>query len=209
MMDFSKEKQYRELADYVRAAYQSGARDLLWCSDCREINLWTYWQGRGHYDAQIMLVGQDWGSPWDFDASGGMEKIRELNRGKSAVYMEGNDNPTDNHLVELFHSIGFDIMRDAPDLFFTNFVLGYREKGISGGFKDIWARQDAPFFCRLANIIKPHIILCLGKDTFIPVLRSLNCEIPKITSYNRFIESDKNPVKVKATPHNVPAASAG
>ena len=33
---------------------------MYWCADCKEINLWTYWQGRGNLDAKIMLVGQDW-----------------------------------------------------------------------------------------------------------------------------------------------------
>ena len=28
-----------------------------------EINLWTFWQGRGHKNVKIMLVGQDWGNP--------------------------------------------------------------------------------------------------------------------------------------------------
>ena len=32
------------------------------CKICDEINLWSYWQGGiRHLDADILLVGQDWG----------------------------------------------------------------------------------------------------------------------------------------------------
>ena len=61
----SKELQYQELIADVQNAYLSESRELRWCNECKEINLWAYWQGRGHLDADIMLVGQDWGCPWD------------------------------------------------------------------------------------------------------------------------------------------------
>ena len=33
------------------------------CSQCEEINLWTYWQGGiDCLDADILLMGQDWGT---------------------------------------------------------------------------------------------------------------------------------------------------
>lgn len=59
----SKEIQYQELIADVQKAYLSESRELRWCEECKEINLWAYWQGRGHLDADIMLVGQDWGCP--------------------------------------------------------------------------------------------------------------------------------------------------
>ena len=57
----SRNDQYRQLIADVRTAYQSGQRELKWCDECQEVNLWNYWQGHGHLDARIMLVGQDWG----------------------------------------------------------------------------------------------------------------------------------------------------
>ena len=42
----SKNDQYRQLIADVRTAYQSEQRELKWCDECQEINLWTYWQGR-------------------------------------------------------------------------------------------------------------------------------------------------------------------
>ena len=70
MIDPNQEKQdaYHALIQKVRASYPpldlsySGAKTQLhWCEECHEINLWTYWQGRGNLDAKLLLVGQDWG----------------------------------------------------------------------------------------------------------------------------------------------------
>ena len=54
----SKNDQYRQLIADVRTVYQSEQRELKWCDECQEINLWTYWQGRRHLDARIMLWGR-------------------------------------------------------------------------------------------------------------------------------------------------------
>ena len=124
----SRNDQYRQLIADVRTAYQSGQRELKWCDECQEVNLWNYWQGHGHLDARIMLVGQDWGCPWDAGAAAVMRNIQAMNCGQSVSYMCENENPTDRNLIELFHSIGFDILTDDSRLFFTNFVMGYRVK---------------------------------------------------------------------------------
>ena len=79
-----KQRKYHDLIERVKNSYPS--RDLAddgqklrlyWCDDCKEINLWTYWQGRGNLDAKIMLVGQDWGCPWDPNYQPTMEQIRK------------------------------------------------------------------------------------------------------------------------------------
>ena len=82
-----KKKLYDQLASDVRADYLNNDHELKWCEDCKEINLWTYWQGRNHMDAQIMLVGQDWGCPWDKPAMAVMENVKAMNGGKAAHYM--------------------------------------------------------------------------------------------------------------------------
>lgn len=193
----SKNDQYRQLIADVRTAYRSAQRELKWCDECQEINLWTYWQGRGHLDARIMLVGQDWGCPWDAGAAEVMRNVQAMNRGQSIGYMRENENPTDRNLIELFRSIGFDILTDDSRLFFTNFVMGYRVKGTSGNFKKSWAAADAEYFRRLVKIIRPRILLCLGKDTWKSVLGCFDSTISHKMSYNRVIESEKTPVVVK------------
>ena len=193
----SKKLQYQELIADVQKAYLSESRELRWCKECKEINLWAYWQGRGHLDADIMLVGQDWGCPWDTPSVATMKNVCDMNCGKVVSYMRRNDSITDRNLIQLFHTIGFDILSDNPKLFFTNLVMGYRLQGTSGGFKTAWANADAPFFRRLVDIIHPRVLLCLGKDTFRCTLRALGLQrLPVIRNYNRFIESSENPVQI-------------
>ena len=144
-----------------------------------------------------MLVGQDWGCPWDTPSVATMKNVCDMNCGKVVSYMRGNDSITDRNLIQLFRTIGFDILSDDPKLFFTNLVTGYRLQGTSGGFKATWANADAPFFRRLVDIIHPSVLLCLGKDTFRCTLRALGLQrLPVIRNYNRFIESSENPVQI-------------
>ena len=146
------------------------------CDFCGEINLWSYWQGgKDNLDAKILLVGQDWGSLNTLE-------INFLN------YMEKNDNPTDIHLCELFDSIGYNICSvKHEDLFFTNFVLCYRCKGLSGGFRQKWADNCSEYFIRLVKIIQPKIIICLGRSVYNSVMKSFG-EKPLTGKYNSIIE---------------------
>ena len=54
----------------------------------------------------------------------------------------------------------------APDGFFTNLILGYRKKGSTGGLNKEWFLKDSAYLERLVKIIKPDVIICLGKDTY-------------------------------------------
>lgn len=198
-MTISKEDQYRQLVTDVKASYplyddvcEHSEKELYWCKDCKEINLWSYWQGS--LDADILLVGQDWGNPWDTSCESLMAKIRDADHAPILDYMNGNTNPTDCNLVELFHGIGYDITKPNDKTFFTNFALGYRTGKISGGFRKKWADHDSAFFPRLVEIIKPKVILCLGRDTYEAVIESLKIPLPTaIASYNAFMESTYNP----------------
>ena len=77
-----------------------------------------------------MLVGQDWGCPWDEGSHNIMSQIALANRGEEYQYLERNPSVTDNRLIRLFQEIGYeDISQPNPELFFTNFILGYRNKG--------------------------------------------------------------------------------
>ena len=199
-----KKKRYLDLIERVKESYPpyDPADDgqqlrLYWCDDCKEINLWTYWQGRGNLDAKIMLVGQDWGSPWDESSLNVMEKITLANNHKPFDYLKDNSSLTDNRLVQLFQEIGYDLNLPNPDLFFTNFILGYRNKGLSGKYQSSWADHDKGYFHELANIIEPKVILCLGRSTFEGVLSAFDTKLDSpIKDYNDFIESEHNPVPV-------------
>ena len=84
----TKQRKYRDLIERVKASYPArnpsddgNEPRLYWCDDCKEINLWTYWQGKGNLDAKIMLVGQDWGCPWDGGSQSTMDEVHKANEG--------------------------------------------------------------------------------------------------------------------------------
>lgn len=164
------------------------------CPDCDEINLWSYWQGGiDHLDADILLVGQDWGDYDNEKITRLMNDIRSYNSGhiKAVDYLKDSDNPTDMNLCELFESIGEPVGKkyiNNTNVFFTNFVLCYREgeSGISGGFKQKWGNNCSPFFERLVRIIEPKIIICLGRAVYYNVLKTakMKCQHGK---YNDII----------------------
>ena len=116
-----KEHQYQELIADVKQFYEREEQIhkhekvyLKWCEACEEINLWTYWQGRGCLNARIMLVGQDWGSP-DDSSEAYMTQFQEFNSGKRSSYWMDGTSVTDERLIELFSSIGdYDISSGKP-----------------------------------------------------------------------------------------------
>ena len=195
----NKEQLYRSLVEDAREDYLSRPRSsnskgvyLTWAKDCQEINLWTYWQGIGNYNASIVLVGQDWGFP--DGTSSVMKNIRDINCGLREDYEFDQGSPTDGNLCKLFSVLGYDITRRCKDLFFTNFILGYRSKGCSGNLSRDWLASDAPFFARLVNIIEPRVVICLGKDTFENVQYACTGKMKHIKNFSAFIESTQNPV---------------
>ena len=198
-----KEARYQALVEKARLSYASydGPPDgkdprLSWCDACQEINLWTYWQGRGNLNAPILLVGQDWGCLRTKDGEACIRKIQLAPDGPIPNYMAGNDNSTDKNLVRLFQeTLSISVETPASEVFFTNFVLGYRNEGTSGGFKPDWIRHDQAFFRELAEIIEPQVILCLGRNTFEGVLTAFSKQV-QIGAFNHFIESDQNPIPI-------------
>lgn len=203
-MSSHKEARYRDLIVRVKASYlpHDIADDgkelrLYWCDDCKEINLWTYWQGRNSLDAKLMLVGQDWGSPWDKSTQKTMAQIALANQGLPYDYLDENPSITDDRMIKLFQEIGYDITQHCSDLFFTNFILGYRNRGLSGGYKKSWGDHDKGYFKELASIIEPNVILCLGRSTFEGVLSAFDMTSSLIIkNFNIFIESERNPIPV-------------
>ena len=201
-----KEKKYQALIADVKRFYEHEKKlhqrepvYLSWYDQCKEINLWTYWQGRGCLDARILLVGQDWGCPSEGPESF-MEQFEEINAGTRDAYWMDGKSITDENLIKLFSSLNpnYDISSGKPrnpDLFFTNFVLGYRNHGLSGGFKQCWLRENKVFFRRLAEIIEPEVIICLGRNAFHGVMMAFDHKV-RFRNYNTFIVSKENPVEI-------------
>ena len=138
---------YQQLIARVRAsypAYQESTEyeksQLVWCSDCtQEINLWSYWQGS--LDAKMMLVGQDWGCPFDKVFLPTMAQIQKANRGKAYSYISDTSSQTDQNLIKLFSkALGKDITIPCDDL-----------KSAGGNSVPVRVRLAALFFGRLKN----------------------------------------------------------
>ena len=199
-VDEKQRAAYETLITDVQASYAEEQNGLVWCGDCQEINLWTYWQGRNADKVKILLVGQDWGSICTEETQKWVKKLCIVPEDGFFPYMEENKSLTDKNLVELFRTIGYNVDKNEEknrELFFTNFVLGYRkDKKISGGYRGSWGKHDGVFFARLVNILDPEYMFCLGRNTFEGALTALNQPRPKIHRYNDFLQSEQNPVSV-------------
>lgn len=174
----SKQERYRWLIEKARDAYppEGSAAELTWCDACEdEINLWTYWQGRGNLDPDILLVGQDWGNPRP-KAGKALLSVEEIKAGPP--YDVDRVFPTDRNLMELFReTFGIDLNRRNGSLFFTNLVLGYRTGSASGSL-DTPMGQDQAFFKELVGILRPKAVICLGGATFDAALAAYGEPLP-------------------------------
>lgn len=212
-MQSGMNEEYIDLVHQVRMDYKKAHRknnkiELGWCDKddndnlCQEINLWTYWQGWKYAERNshinILLLGQDWGNPYSAQDTGTINNIRMMNQGIDVPYLHkcnllSREAQTDVNLIKLFESIGYpeiDIIR-YPDLFFSNFNLGYRKENGSGDMTTEVMDADAFYIMRLINILKPEKILCLGEDVTKATMKLLLGEIPKYKSFNKFIDEGK------------------
>jgi uracil-DNA glycosylase len=170
---------------------------LVPCMSCREVNFWTYWQGgREHLNADILLVGQDWGA---IDYS--KEPIADLvvnhpEALKDFCYMRENKNITNQNICDLlavmYPDVDFRSDRNTQkQLFFTNFVPWYRLPGanISGGYDKRWKEPSTEIFIDLVSIVKPKIIMCLGQKTYNNICDAFNIRnAKKGKNYTEIIE---------------------
>ena len=226
-MDKTKLQLYEELYKKVQEDYhyRSGKtlKDSIYVTECeyckKQINLWSYWQGS--LDADILLVGQDWGSfkPNERLLDKRMlENIEKMDAGESADYFEGIDDTqitaTDKHIIKLFAVLGdeyADIRKKHPKLFFTNLCLGYRNEGYTGNLQKEWLRNDLKYLTGfnieesnetkhisgLVEIVAPKVILCLGKDTYEEVASALNGSKVRIKNFYKSLDEHKNHLDVK------------
>lgn len=189
------------------------------CRSCNEVNLWTYWEGgRDRLDAEILLVGQDWGQLIDRQET--EKALKDANSG--IIYndlFEGIDSVTNINLCRLFEQIKGceDIESDCltagrkcKKVFFTNYACCYREGKTSGGFNAAWTNNCKDYFVELVNIIQPIIIICLGRKTFDSVLVASGNKRSK-GSYNDtilagFVDADFGETTAKVFPVAHPGA---
>jgi uracil-DNA glycosylase family 4 len=117
--------------------------------DSEHIGPWSRWQG--NLDAELMVIGQDWGNVKDFCDQKGTEV---------------DNNSTNKTLMELLNSIGFEI--DLPSamkgfdaqLFFTNAILCLKD---SEKLHIQWYKNcGAKFLKPIIELIQPKVVVTLG-----------------------------------------------
>lgn len=124
-------------------------------SNDEHLNAWAYWYG--NLNADILLIGQDFGS--------------------YAYYLnnDGKDdpkNPTSLNLSTLFQQLGIDIgdsenPNDNAKLYFTNAVLGVKNGGMAEAIKRNWYKDTATKFLKpLIDIVQPKVIIAMGSVAY-------------------------------------------
>ena len=143
----NKREAYGKLVEDAQEFYQKWNRSsFLMPLDetfgvCKEINLYTYWQGRGYAETtpeiKYLLVGQDWGNPYSAPKTF-QDRIRQIISGKDLPYISDEKKmdsgfQTDKNLIELFRHLGYEIAQQRYDeLFFTNFSWAIGVKKAAG-----------------------------------------------------------------------------
>ncbi len=122
--------------------------------DSNHLGPWSRWQGS--LDAEVVVVGQDWGDLPYFLENQGLDSDSEL---------------TCVNLRALALEAGWDLGTPhapaATSLFFTNAVLGIRkESGKSGKPPTPWVDDSTPFLVDLLAIIRPKAVVSLGASAF-------------------------------------------
>lgn len=124
--------------------------------DSDQIGPWTLWQG--NLDAEIMIVGQDWGDVDYFIDNAGHEAAR---------------NPTNEMLVKLLASIGIRINPPSPRdtgsgvVFLTNAILCLKQNGLQGAVQPEWFQNCSEHFLKpTINLVRPKILITLGESAY-------------------------------------------
>ena len=213
-----KSRRYLELIEDAKRDYAEHPEkhgnirfQLVWRDDCKEINLYTYWQGLNYAaktpDIKVLLFAQDWGG--ELCECHAKEINTQLENGEEPrQYLDGTDISgkgfeTDASLVELFASVGYPNIDKTryEELFFTNFALGYRQgtKKSSSGMTEAVMDADADFAKRLIDILEPEIIICLGRHTYEAAVKAYGLKRPS-GSFNKIIEkAAENPILITAS----------
>lgn len=130
--------------------------------DFEVLNPWNLWHG--NIDADILLIGQDWGD------------LEYFKKNFSTNWEPEKNSPTNKNLQKLFTCLGCDI--GLPDflnrpqyfkrlpLYFTNAVLGIKSGGMAAAIKNTWFDEMGIYLIGLINIIQPKTIIVMGKNAY-------------------------------------------
>ena len=127
--------------------------------DSDHIGPWSQWQG--NLNADLLIVGQDWGDTRYFTDNQGREKAQ---------------NTTNEVLQSLLWSIGIEIPAPgAGDVgggpcFFSNAVLCLKQGGMQAKVDSDWFANCAARFLRpTIDLVEPKVVVTLGKWAYMAV----------------------------------------
>lgn len=164
-MESIKQAAYRELVEKRKCCTYCGEK-LTNPShfpefDTYEIGPWSIWQNS--LDADVLLVGQDWGGVDYF--------TRHKGRDEDA-------NPTNRNLMTLFGSINIPVSgpesgKRNPRLFFNNVILCMKEGGLTNPLEKKYAPACCSRFLKpLINLIEPRVVIALGTFAYEAIAES-------------------------------------
>jgi uracil-DNA glycosylase family 4 len=130
--------------------------------DSNQIGPWTRWQG--DLDADIMVVGQDWGDVTSFKHQSGID----------------NDSRTNRLLRELLAYVGINV--SAPpafsrqsNVFLTNSVLCLKGGNCQSQVSSHWYNNCGTNFLRpQIEIVQPKVVVAMGEWAYRTIMRSFN-----------------------------------
>lgn len=123
--------------------------------DSEEIGPWTRWQG--NLDADLMVVGQDWGDVGYFESHRGLDEAK---------------NPTNRRLRELLARAGIEVAEVGTGagrgtVFLTNAVLCLKSGGLGGPVKPAWFAECGRRFLRpQIDLVRPRGVVTLGERAY-------------------------------------------
>jgi len=143
--------------------------------DSNQIGPWTQWQG--NLDADLMVVGQDWGDTKYFKDNKGREKA---------------NNPTNRMLIKLMSSIDRRIenpedVNQPKVAFFTNAILCLKQGNMQTVVQEAWFRNCQHFLRQQIEIVKPKIVVGLGQLAYNTILSAFAIKKPA-----KFLDSVTN-----------------
>lgn len=153
------------------------------CFDGDEIGSWSGWQG--NLDAEVMVVGQDWGDVRWFVAE----------RGQST-----NTSRTNTTLVQLLGEAGIRIglpreTSGRGTAFFTNAILCLKDGGAQAAVRATWFQNCGVKFLRpLIELVRPRVVVGLGERAYRGILRAYDLRAGRFSDEVR----RKRPVELSA-----------
>ena len=140
-----------EQAMPVGAGLVNPAHYLDGVHDCDHIGAWSRWQG--NLDAEVLVVGQDWGDVGFFERHKGADSV---------------STPTDGMLVKLLGAVDVTISLERNDgangsIFLTNAILCLKRGGMAARVRSDWFDTCGPRYLKpLIEIVQPRIVVTLG-----------------------------------------------